>query len=376
MFKKIFLTLLGLSLLIGVLAAVKISQFKILIAAGTEFVQPPTTVTTSQVTQERWQPTLNAVGSVVAVQGVTLSAEQAGTVRRIAFASGDRVREGQLLVEFDGEVEQAELRAAQASAELAHANLKRARELRPKNMLSQADLDSAEAQAKQAEAQIDHYRAALAKKTPHAPFAGQTGIQQINLGQFLNTGDPIVSLNALDPVYVDFALPQQRLAQLALGMSITVTSDAFPNQAFSGRLTVINPEVERATRMVRLRATLNNPQDRLRPGMFVNVAALLPDTQQVLMIPATAVLYAPYGDSVFIVEEQKDEKTGALEKVLKQQFVQLGRSRGDFVAIASGVAVGQVIVTTGVFKLRNGMRVIVDNTLAPDFQLAPQPHNS
>ncbi len=376
MAKKILFTLAGLLLLIGVLAGVKLLQFKTLIAAGASFAPPPETVTTSTVQQDRWQPTLNAIGSVVAVQGVTLSAEEAGTVRRIAFESGEKVREKQLLVEFDLEVEQAQLRAAEASAELARANLARARELRPKNMMSQADLDAANAQAKQAEAQIDNYRAVIAKKTLHAPFAGRAGIRQINIGQFLNAGDPIVSLQSLDPVYVDFALPQQRLAQLKVGMTVRVVSDAFPGQTFSGELSAINPEVELATRNVRLRATLANPQALLRPGMFVTVAAELPDTEPVLMIPATAVLYAPYGDSVFVVEEKKDEKTGAVGKVLNQRFVHLGRTRGDFVVVTSGLEAGQTIVTTGVFKLRNGMSVVVDNKLAPDFQLAPRPANS
>lgn len=376
MIKKILLTLAGLLLLIGTLAGVKLLQFKTMSAAGADFAPPPEVVTTIEVKRDIWQPTLNAIGSVAAVQGVTLSAEEAGTVRRIAFESGATVRAGQLLVEFDVQVEQAQLRSAEATAELARANLARARELRPKNMMSQADLDAANAQAKQAEAQIDNYRAVIAKKTLYAPFAGRTGIRQVNLGQFLNVGDPIVSLQSLDPVYVDFALPQQRLAQLKVGMTVQVATDAFPGQPFTGELSAINPEVELATRNVRLRATLANPQGLLRPGMFVTVAAELPDTEPVLMIPATAVLYAPYGDSVFVVEEKKDEKTGAAGKVLNQRFVHLGRTRGDFVVVTSGLEASQTIVTTGVFKLRNGMSVVVDNKLAPDFQFAPKPANS
>lgn len=376
MTKKILLTLAGLLLLIGALAGVKFSQFQAMFAAGAEFTPPPATVTTIAVKQDRWQPTLNAIGSVAAVQGVTLSAEEAGTVRNIAFESGAKVREGQLLVEFDVQVEQAQLRSAIADAELTRANLARNRELRVKNLVSQADLDASEAKAKQAEAQIDHVRATIANKTLNAPFAGQTGIRQINLGQFLNTGDPIVSLQSLDPVYVDFALPQQRLAQLQVGMTVQVVTDAFPGQPFTGQLSAMNPEIELATRNVRLRAKLANPQGLLRPGMFVTVAAELPDTEPVLMIPATAVLYAPYGDSVFVVEEKKDEKTGVTGLVLNQRFVHLGRTRGDFVVVTSGLEAGQTIVTTGVFKLRNGMSVVVDNTLAPDFQFAPKPANS
>jgi membrane fusion protein (multidrug efflux system) len=376
MTKKILLTLTGLLLLIGALAGVKLLQFQTMFAASADFAPPPETVTTIEVKRDIWQPTLNAIGSVTAVQGVTLSAEEAGTVRHIAFESGATVREGQLLVEFDAQVEQAQLRSAAANAELARANLARARDLRTKNMVSQADLETAEAQAKQTEAQMDNFRAVIAKKTLRAPFAGRIGIRQINLGQFLNTGDPMVSLQSLDPVYVDFALPQQRLAQLKVGMTVQVATDAFPGRSLTGELSAINPEVDLATRNIRLRATFANPQGLLRPGMFVTVAAELPETEPVLMIPATAVLYAPYGDSVFVVEEKKDEKTGLIGKVLNQRFVHLGKTRGDFVVVTSGLNAGQTIVTTGVFKLRNGMGVVVDNQLSPDFQFAPKPANS
>lgn len=376
MTKKILLTLTGLLLLIGALAGAKLLQFQTMFAASADFAPPPETVTTVEVKRDLWQPTLNAIGSVTAVQGVTLSAEEAGTVRHIAFESGATVREGQLLVEFDAQVEQAQLRSAAANAELARANLARARDLRIKNMVSQADLETAEAQAKQTEAQMDNFRAVIAKKTLRAPFAGRIGIRQINLGQFLNTGDPMVSLQSLDPVYVDFALPQQRLAQLKVGMTVQVATDAFPGQSLTGELSAINPEVDLATRNIRLRATFANRQGLLRPGMFVTVAAELPETEPVLMIPATAVLYAPYGDSVFVVEEKKDEKTGLTGKVLNQRFVHLGKTRGDFVVVTSGLNAGQTIVTTGVFKLRNGMGVVVNNQLSPNFQFAPKPANS
>ncbi|MCC6135667.1 MAG: efflux RND transporter periplasmic adaptor subunit [Candidatus Contendobacter sp.] len=376
MIKKVLLTLAGLLLLIGALAGTKVFQFKTMFAADADATPPPETVTTAEVKPDTWQPVLTAVGSVAAVQGVMLSAEEAGTVRNIAFESGAAVKTGELLLDLDTSVEQAQLRSAVASADLARANLSRARDLRPKNLMSQADFEAAEAQAKQANAQIDNIRAIIAKKTLRAPFAGRTGIRQVNLGQFLNTGDPIVTLQSLDPVYVDFSLPQQRLAQLEVGMAVQVTTDAFPDQRFEGKLATINPEVEAATRNVRLRATLDNRLGLLRPGMFVNVAAALPDVEKVLMIPATAVLYAPYGDSVFIIEEKKDEKTGAVGKVLNQKFVHLGKTRGDFVVVTDGLSAGQTIVTTGVFKLRNGMAVVVNNQLAPDFQIAPKPANS
>ena len=376
MLKKIILTIVFLVLLIGALVGLKLQQFQTMFAAGAKMTQPPTTVTTHPVTADAWQPTLDAVGSVVAVQGVTVSAEVAGTVQRIAFESGATVRAGEVLVELDDAVEQAQLRSASASADLARLNLERARNLRPRNLVSQSDLDSAEAQAKQANAQVDNIRAVIAKKTIRAPFTGRLGIRLINLGQFLDGGAAIVSLQALEPVYVDFALPQQELARLRVSMVVRVTSDAAPGQIFEGKLSVISPEVDALTRNVRLRATLDNRAGRLQPGMYVSVAAVLPTTEQVLMIPATAVLYAPYGDSVFVIEEKKDDKTGDIGKVAVQKFVRLGQSRGDFVVVESGLTAGEIVVSTGVFKLRNGAAVVIDNALTPDFQLHPKPANS
>lgn len=376
MIKKILLTLVGLFLVVGALAGLKIWQFQTMFAAEANSAPPPATVTTAIVTQDFWQPTLNAVGSVVAVQGVTVSAEVAGMVKHITFESGATVRAGQLLVELDDAVEQAQLRSAIASAELAQLNLKRVHDLRPRNMVSQSDVDSAEAQAKQADAQVDNIRAVIAKKSIRAPFAGRLGIRQINLGQFLDSGAAIVALQTVDPIYVDFALPQQNFSQLRAGMAIRVTSDAAPDQTFAGKLSVISPEVDALTRTVRLRAALTNPDGRLQPGMYANVAAVLPTQEQVLMIPATAVLYAPYGDSVFVVEDKTDEKTGVSSPTLVQKFVQLGSSRGDFIVVNSGLTAGETVVSTGVFKLRNGMKAVVNNQLAPNFQLAPKPANS
>ncbi|CDH43282.1 efflux RND transporter periplasmic adaptor subunit [Candidatus Contendibacter odensensis] len=376
MAKKIILTLIGLLALVGLLAGTKVLQFKTMFAQGAAFAPPPETVTTAQVKPDRWQPTLTAIGSITAVQGVMVSAEISGTVKDIAFESGATVKAGELLVELDTAIEQAQLRSAAASADLARANLDRARTMRSKNMVSAADFDAAEAQAKQASAQIDNINAAIAKKTIRAPFAGRLGIRKINLGQFLDNGAAMVTLQSLDPVYVDFALPQRYLAQLRAGMTVRVATDAFPKQDFEGRITAISPEVDSVTRNVRLQATLANPKGRLQPGMYVEVAAVLPDTEPVLMIPATAVLYAPYGDSVFVIEDKKDEKTGAVAKVLNQKFVRLGPARGDFVVVASGIDAGQTLVSTGVFKLRNGMSVVVDNALAPQPQLAPKPANS
>ncbi len=375
MAKKIILTVIGLLALVGLLAGTKVLQFQTMFAQGASFAPPPETVTTAEVKPDRWQPTLSAIGSITAVQGVMISAEISGTVKHITFESGATVKAGELLVELDTAVEQAQLRSADASADLARASLNRARDLRGRNLVSAADFDAAEAQAKQSVAQMDNIRAAIAKKFIRAPFSGRLGIRQINLGQFLDNGAAIVTLQSLDPVYANFALPQRYLSQLRSGMTVRIAADAFPKQSFDGRITAISPEVD-SVRNVRLQATLSNSENRLQPGMYVEVSVVLPETEQVLLIPASAVLYAPYGDSVFVLEDKKDEKTGQTGKVLNQKFVRLGPARGDFVVVASGLEAGQILVSTGVFKLRNGMGVVIDNALAPKPQLAPTPANS
>ena len=219
-------------------------------------------------------------------------------------------------------------------------------------------------------------KAAIDQKIIRAPFAGQLGIRQINRGQFVDRGNPIVSLQALDPIYANFTLPQQRLEQIATGMPVQLTCDALPGVVVEGKITAINGEIESSTRNVRVQATLPNHDERLRPGMFANVAVILPNIENLLVIPSAAVLNAPYGDSVFVIEEKKDAATGVASKVVRQQFVRLGRSRGDFVVVISGLKAGQTVVTTGAFKLHNGGVVIVDNKLSPAFSLTPKPEDS
>jgi membrane fusion protein (multidrug efflux system) len=320
---------------------------------------------------------IESVGSLAAVQGVNVAAELDGKIVHIAFEPGTTVKEGDLLVQQDTSTEEAQLRSAEASVTLAKVSLRRDHELMAQSTISQSELDSAEAQFKQAEAQADDIRAAISKKTIRAPFAGRLGIRLVNLGQSLKSGDPIVSLQALDPIFVDFQLPQQRLAELARNLVVRVTSDALaPNEVVEGRITAINPDVDSATRSVRVQATLANSRERLHPGMFVNTAVLLPKADHVLVIPATAVLYAPYGNSVFVVEEKKGENIGTPDRMVRQQVVRLGESRGDFVAVTSGLRAGETVVTTGVFKLRNGIAVTVDNQLAPAAELAPKPNDT
>lgn len=371
--KRIIFAIIGLIVLIAILAVVKAMQIRAMVAQGKKMVPPPETVTAAAVKAESWENALTAVGSLTAVQGVTVAAEQAGKVVQIAFESGARVRKGDLLVRQDTSSEEAQLPGAEAQATAARTVLDRDAKMLPKKIVSQADYDAAVAAYEQARAQANNIRATIAKKTIRAPFGGRIGIRQVNLGQMLREGDPVVTLQALDPIYADFSLPQQELGRLHRGLKVKVTSDALPGVTVEGRITAINPLVDADTRNVKLQATLANREEKLRPGLFVNVSVALPTRQQVLVIPATAVLYAPYGDSVFVVADDKEHKGG---KVVRQQFVRLGEKRGDFVAVTSGVQAGEEVVSTGVFKLRNGQPVVVDNRLSPPFKLAPKPENN
>lgn len=370
--KRIFLTILGLVAVVAVLGGIKALQIGAMIDQGKKFVPPPETVSTAPVKADSWETALTSVGTLTAVQGVTVAAELPGKVVQIAFEAGAPVARGALLLRQDTSNEEAQLPGAQAEAKLARANLRRSEQLLAEGIISQADYDTALATANQAQAQVDNIRATIAKKSIRAPFSGRLGIRQVNLGQILREGDPIVTLQTMDPIYVDFTLPQQQLPQLRKGLTVRVTTDALPGETVEGRVTAINPEVDAESRNIKVQATVANRSEKLRPGMFVNVAMGLPVREKVLAIPATAVLYAPYSDSVFVVEDAKDKKG----KVLRQQFVRLGTKRGDFVAVTSGLKEGEQVVSTGVFKLRNGQAAVVDNKLAPPFQQAPNPENN
>ncbi len=376
MLKKILITAAIIVFIVGALYFIKNRQFAAMKAAGEAMVMPPETVTAIAAKEESWESSLNATGSVTAVQGVTVSAEIAGKVVKLAFESGSTVAAGDLLVQLDTSIEEAQLRAAEAASALAKTNLARGKELLEKNTMAQADWDAADAQAKQADAQLEGIKAAIAKKNIRAPFAGRLGLRLVNLGQNLKEGDPIVTLQTLDPVYVNFSMPQQSLSELVVGGLVHITTDAAPGTEFEGKINAVSPEVDVATRNVRVQATVPNTGEKLRAGMFANIEVVLPHQKKVLAIPATAVLYAPYGDSVFVIDEKKNEKTGKTEKVLRQQFIRIGVKRGDFVAVTSGLSAGDVVVTSGVFKLRPGTSVVVDNTLAPNSQLAPKPENT
>jgi membrane fusion protein, multidrug efflux system len=376
MTKKIIFAILGVLVMIGILGGIKGLQINRMIAAGSQSAPPPETVTTAVVRRESWESLITSVGSLEAVQGVMITAELTGKVVRIAFEPGTKVKAGDLLLQQDVSSEEAQLRAAEATLALAKLELERSSKLLATKAVAKAKYDSDNAQYKQAEAQIDGIRATIMKKTIRAPFAGRLGIRLVNLGQILNEGQPIVSLQKIDPIFVNFFIPQQQLAQVKPGLKVRVTTDALPGQAIEGEITAINPEVDVATRNIRVQARVANNQERLRPGMFVNVAVVLPSRNEVLAIPTTAVLYAPYGDTVFVVHEKESAKAVESTKVLQQKIVQLGEKRGDFVAIVSGLDQGETVVSTGVFKLRNDQTVVVDNTLAPAFKLAPKPEDS
>ena len=371
--KKIFLTLLGLVLVVGSLAGVKVLQIRAMIDQSEQFVPPPEVVTSVEAQTESWETLLTAVGSLDAVQGVTVTAEVTGKIEHIAFEAGAQVAAGDLLVEQDSAVEKAQLRSAESVAQLARLDFERISKLRQKDGISQADYDTAKAKLTQALAQVDNIKALIAKKTIRAPFAGRLGIRQVNLGQVINDGQAIVDLQNLDPIFVNFYLPQQDIDRIRKGLRARVTTDALPGQVLTCEITTISPEVDTATRNILVQGILANPDEQLRAGMYVNVTVVLPQKKNVLIIPSTAVLHAPYSDSVFVIEEKKDEDGKPAGKTVRQQFVRLGEKRGDFITVTSGLTAEDTIVSTGAFKLRNGQAVVVDNKLAPEFKLSPQP---
>lgn len=373
MIKKILLSVVAVILVLATLAGVKALQIGTLIAFGKSYAPPPEAVATSPAKEEKWQESIPAVGSISAVQGVKITAEIPGTVDKIAFVSGAVVNKGDLLVSLDTSTEEAQLRALAAQVEYAQTNLARFKSLRNENTVSQAELDQAETDLKQKQANADAIRATIAKKVIRAPFAGKLGIRQINEGEYLEAGKFIVSLQALAPVYADFSLPQQELARLKPGLSVRVTTDTYPTKQFLATLTAINPDLDAATRSIRLQATYPNKEELLRPGMFARVEVLFPDEHPVLAIPATSILSAPYGDSVYVLENSTNAGGGL---IVRQQFVKVGRARGDFVAIETGLKPGDRVVTSGIFKLRNLMPVVENNELTPTSEKKPNPSDS
>ncbi|HZJ55384.1 MAG TPA: efflux RND transporter periplasmic adaptor subunit, partial [Myxococcaceae bacterium] len=371
---------LAIVLLLG---GTKFFQIFKMIQAGKHMVPPPVAVTTAKVEKFEWQPLRPAVGTLIALRGTTLSAELTGTVREIGFENGSLVKKGQMIVRLDTSAEQAQLQSAQADAALAKQTLERAEGLRRQEVNTQAELESAQARDKQTRATVVNLQAIINKKIIRAPFDGRAGIRAVELGQVVSPGTPIVSLQTVSPIYAEFQLPQQALAAVKLGQKVGLKVDVFPDSSWDGTITTINPEVDPGTRNVRMRATVENPDGRLNPGMFASVEVEAGKPTQTLVVPATSVIYAPYGDSVFLIEEKKDDppkageakapppppkKNGAQnpngepkpELVARQQFVRLGERRGDYVQALSGLNGGETIVSNGAFKLRNGQTVVVN----------------
>ncbi|HEX7569875.1 MAG TPA: efflux RND transporter periplasmic adaptor subunit [Verrucomicrobiae bacterium] len=356
----------------GGLAAVKTLQIKKLIS--TAHPVPMETIASAVAHEENWPDTLPAVGSVSAAQGVTVAPEIGGMVMEIAFESGAFVQPGDLLVRLDTSSEEAQLRAAEAQTELARLNAERNRKLREDKTVSQAELDATEATLKQAQANADAIHATIAKKTIRAPFAGKLGIRLVNLGEQLNVGQGIVSLQSLSPVFVDFSLPQQEFAKLQTGLKVRAFLDAYPTNHFEGELAAINPDLDPVTRCVRIRAKFENAGELLRAGMFARVSVILPEEKPVLVVPSTAVMSAPFGDSVFVITP--DGQAGSTNLVAQQKFIRTGRMHGDFVSVETGLKAGDKVATAGLFKLRNGVSVRENNEMTPKPSLSPNPPNS
>ena len=367
---------LSVFLVIGAIAAWKILTVRAIIAKMSQQKPPLTVVSSTKATEEIWQRRLHAVGSFAASEGITVTNELDGAVTQIAFASGAPVQQGELLVQLDVSAERAQLANAVAGADLARINLRRAQELRAKDTNSQAELDLGEAQARQTAATADALRAVIAKKTIRAPFTGRTGIRQINLGQFLKGGTAIVTLQALDPLFFNFYLPQQDVTHLTVGQVVQITVDAYPGVVFAGEITAINPKVEEPSRNLLVQATVRNQDERLRPGMFAALDVVLPRQDKLVTLPLTAISYNPYGNSVYVVENKGRDASGQPVLVVRQQFVQLGSQRGDQVAVLKGVNAGDEVVTAGQLKLRNGSSVQLNNTVEQTNSLRPNLPNT
>jgi membrane fusion protein (multidrug efflux system) len=334
---------------------------------------PPVTVSAIKTEMHAWQPQLSAVGSLRAVRGVDVTSEIAGLVRSLHFKSGDRAAAGQLLVQLNADADVAQLRALEAAAKLARTTYERDKAQFEIEAVSKAQLDAAAADLKSKQAQAAQQAAIVDKKTIRAPFAGRLGISSINPGQYLNPGEKIVTLQELDPVYVDFSVPQQQLARITLGQKVVATTDTYPDQSFDGQITAIDPKVDPQTRNVQVEATLHNPKHQLLPGMFATVKVDSGAAEQLLTLPQTAVTYNPYGETVYLVVPGSNGPDGKPTLIAKQTFVTIGPTRGDQVAILKGVNDGDLVVTSGQLKLKNGSELIINNTVQPSNEAAPAP---
>jgi membrane fusion protein, multidrug efflux system len=374
MLKRMILMLTLAGVLVATLGFVKFKQIQTAMAEGAAFQPPPEAVTTVIAKTEKWSSTLSAVGSIAAVQGVKVSADLPGKVERITFDSGRSVHAGDVLVELNTRQELAQLAALEAERDLARLNFDRMQGLLNERVISKAEFDQATTQQHQTEARVGEIRATIARKTIRAPFAGILGIRLVNLGQYLREGDPVVELQSLSPIYVNFDVPQQAASQVRVGRDVRITANEATDAAVTGRITAIDAIVNEATRNVRVQATLPNRDGALRPGMFVQAEVVTGASQPVIALPASAINYAPFGDSVFIVTDLKSPN-GKTYRGVKQQFVKLGATRGDQVAVVSGVNPSDEVVTSGLFKLRTGVAVLVNNAVQPANNPAAKPED-
>jgi membrane fusion protein (multidrug efflux system) len=363
------------AVVITALGFMKYRQVETAVHAASSFQPPPEAVTSIVAKQEHWPATMSVIGTMEAVQGVTVSADLPGSVAKINFESGQFVHKGDVLVELDTRQEVSQLAALEAQRDLAKLNYDRSQELSRQGVISRMDYDRASADHKQTEANVGEIRATIERKTIRAPFSGVLGIRKINLGQYLAAGAAIVPLQALNPIYVDFGVPQQEAGKVKVGSNLRVSSEDLAGHQFTGRVTALDSIVDQTTRNVQVQATLANLEGKLKPGMFVQVEFGVGASRDVVTLPASAINYAPYGDSVFVITEMKDPK-GQSYRGVKQQFVKVDGSRGDQVAIVSGVNAGDEVVTSGVFKLRNGAAVNVNNKVQPENNPAPKPSDS
>lgn len=362
-------------LVLGSLGFVKYKQIQAAVAKGASFQPPPAAVTTIVAKRESWPSTLNVIGTVTAIHGVTVSADLPGTVDKILFDSGQWVKEGDVLVELDTRQERAQLAQMEAQRDLAHINYGRTQQLVKEGVIARTEYDNVTAQQKLTDAQVGEIRATIQRKTIRAPFSGVLGIRQINLGQYLAAGQAIVALQSLNPIYVNFGVPQQEIVKLGTTHTLRVTSDDVPGMQFAGRVNALDSVVDQSTRNITVQATLANPQNKLRPGMFVQVSLGTGANADVIALPTSAINYAPYGDSVFIITDLKDPK-GNTYRGVRQQIVKLGASRGDQVGVLSGLNPGDEVVSSGVFKLRTGMAVQINNKVQPENNPNPKPADS
>lgn len=373
MIKRMIIMLLAVGLLFGGIFGYYAYKARLMKKSMVGFQAPPATVTTIKAGYQSWQPQLKSVGSLRALRGVDVTSEISGLVRTVLFKSGDEAKEGQVLVQLNADSDIARLRSLEAQAALAQTVYERDKKQFEVQAISQAALDADASDLKNKKAQVAEQAALVEKKTIRAPFAGRLGISTVNPGQYVNPGDKIVTLQSLDSIYADFYLPQQELSRVSLRQAVVATTDTYQDHTFGGRITAINPKVDAATRNVQVEATIANPGHKLLPGMYASVEVKAGAAQRYLTLPQTAVTFNPYGETVFVVEESGKGPGGQPLLAVRQTFVTTGATRGDQIAILKGIKEGDIVVTSGQLKLKNGSRISIDNEVTPSNEAAPTP---